>query len=136
LPDGEAMTGVGMSYAEDTMIERIEARGIVLNKRFPLLSLMSYVWRVLGWLMTAGGLFSVVSIIFGHGDYWSDTDVVQFVMAVGVLVMGLGLVAVGEMVGVFFTIEENTRRTADQTAQLSAEVPAAPAGPQAAPSDT
>ncbi len=98
------------------------------NPRFPLLSSLSKFWRIVGWLVTVLGLIiMVLFLMFGLMEGHLRQQELLGVMVGGILfIVGLGQVALGEIVGVFFAIESNTRRTADLLAAESQEPP--PAG--------
>ena len=94
-----------------------EASGHV-NDRFPLLSFVSALLRFFGWLLFAGGIICLGLIL---------TQLVSDLRGLGLIVtvpgavvgvfLGLMLVAVGEIIGVLFAIEANTRRAAERSAR-------------------
>ena len=79
-----------------------------MNPRFAVLSVLSVVLRVLGWIVV---LFSVV---IGWSTYEAYGGVtLQFLLStVPFIIAGLFCVVLGELIGVAFAIEANTRRTA------------------------
>ena len=84
-----------------------------MNKRFPVLSSISNMLRIIGWLLMIGGfcLMLYKGIIeptqLGH-EFGKDD---QLLVAFGSLFVFIGLVvtALGEIIQVLFAIEENTR---------------------------
>lgn len=84
-----------------------------MNKRFPVLSTVAYMLRIVGWLTVACGII-VVIIGFGRGgDY-------AWLMAGSGLIFnlwGLMTIASGEAIDVLFAIEENTRVACGPVAQ-------------------
>lgn len=89
---------------------------------FPVLTFLSRLLRGLGWLVTiAGALYAVITGViepllpqhrYGAGDAF------DFLVGAGVAVVGISLVAYGELIGVAFAIEANTRRAADSVASM------------------
>lgn len=86
-----------------------------MNNRFPLLSVLSVIWRILGWLAVGAGVIACIAGLVGRTGHqsWSSEDLLTFALGVFMTFMGLGLVALGEFVGVFFAIEENTHKAAE-----------------------
>lgn len=88
-----------------------------MNSRFPVLSSVATIIRVLGWLTSAGGVLWILGAI-------QDGKNPAVAAGVGVVILGLLVVAFGESIGVLFAIEENTRRAGGQASQTaSADVP-------------
>lgn len=85
-----------------------------MNARFPLLSVISLILRGAGIIICLGGLFFAVyqGIIEPNqqGHSFTNNDRTQLVVgSIGVLI-GLLTAAFGEVIGVLFAIEENTRK--------------------------
>jgi hypothetical protein len=105
-----------------------------MNKRFPVLSIISILLRVAGWILTivsavlivnAGlGLFSAMTASYASNGLLSlepllgpiavGIAILWFATAVFGVVLGLITVAFGEIIGVIFAIEDNTRRAAPE----------------------
>jgi hypothetical protein len=96
-----------------------------MNTKFPVLSAISKVLWAIGWLIAlAGVVYGFYNGVYepnlpGHafmqGDAWELME--------GMIVLGLGLfvVAISEIIGVLFAIEQNTR-----THRVDAALAAAP----------
>ncbi|MFA6244797.1 MAG: hypothetical protein WC655_27885 [Candidatus Hydrogenedentales bacterium] len=84
-----------------------------MNKRFPLLSLVSVVLRALGLLTTLVGLYYVLyeGIIEPNlpNHVFAPSDATEMAGGFVGLLAGLALIAFGEIIGVLFAIEANTR---------------------------
>ena len=115
------------------MSDRHDDESSAVNERFPLLSLLSYAWRIVGWLMTVGGLYAALKVVYEYHDEFGEQAFEKLLVGLGVLLVGQGLVIVGEMVGVAFAIEANTRRTADLTAKALGVEPEEKAPPSVPP---
>ena len=94
-----------------------------MNRRFPLLSIISVLMRVIGWLyLVPGLLFWLVIIVLYFTNSGAelrrpvDIGAGAFLTAFGLL-----LVAAGESIGVFFAIEDNTRAAAEHLYKLASE---------------
>jgi hypothetical protein len=85
-----------------------------MNKKFPILSLISVGLRVVGSILFIFGgfqfLFLIIALSNGSGNIGSFVGL-PFVG--GMAVTGLAMIYSGELVRVFFTIEGNTRRSAE-----------------------
>lgn len=91
------------------------------NHYFPVLSVISILLRVLGWFSVISGvlsLFIVLSLVIGD----SEKGIFLISSAVSVL-SGLVAVAIGEVIGVLFAIEANTRKAAEAMQVASSTVP-------------
>ena len=89
-----------------------------MNKKFPVLSVVSIILRGFGWLAVIIGLYCLTyyGLIepnraghsFGPGN---RTEILQ-----GVILSFSGLIVAvfGEIIGVLFAIEENTRKAANK----------------------
>jgi len=94
---------------------------------FPVLTFVSRLLRGLGWLVTvAGASYAVITGIiepllpqhqYGAGDAF------DFLVGAAVAVVGISIVAYGELIGVAFAIEANTRRAADGVAAMQGKQP-------------
>jgi hypothetical protein len=73
--------------------------------RFPLLSFVSMLMRVLGWAVVVVG-------VGGFSAPAASCGVAMMILApmIGSFVFGLAMVAMGELLGVFRAIEGNTHR--------------------------
>ena len=83
-----------------------------MNK-FPVLSFVSNMLKLFGWLSVIIGLIAFVGPFIGLG-FTRDLGIGGPIVAlVGLLMVGYGFgtIAIGESVGVLFAIEENTRDT-------------------------
>jgi hypothetical protein len=90
-----------------------------MNRRFPLLSIVSVLMRVIGWLhLLPGLLFWLIFIIsyFTHSP--AGTRPLDVAAGAFATVFGLLLVAAGESIGVLFSIEDNTRAAAESLYKL------------------
>ncbi len=86
-----------------------------MNKRFPVLSTVSSLLRVVGWIV------AVVGVIYAgyEGIFepmlprhsFSGQNLVELITGLVLGLFGLLTVAFSEVVGVLFAIEENTRTT-------------------------
>ena len=90
---------------------------------FPVLTFVSLLLRVAGWVIVAGSLLSVV---IGIGNLLTSEDSFKWggiavLVGIGSGVFGIIVVAIGELVGVAFAIEANTRRLADTAAGKAAK---------------
>lgn len=84
-----------------------------MNPRFPVLSIVSKLLRKFGWAAVALACFYGVKegivepLLPGHR--FAEHDAFQFVSGLAGAIVGLIIVAWGEIIGVLFAIEENTR---------------------------
>lgn len=84
-----------------------------MNRKFPLLSIISKILSIVGWLLLVlGGLRFTLSLIalFTSAGGFSGA---ALLIGGGVALTGLGFVGAGESIGVFFAIEANTRSSAE-----------------------
>ena len=89
-----------------------------MNKKFLVLSVFSIMLRVLGWLTTIGGAISSGRQAVAYMAERSTNPNVQvnvpwLMQNIAILMTGLLVVVAGEIIGVLFAIERNTRATAD-----------------------
>jgi uncharacterized membrane protein YqgA involved in biofilm formation len=106
-------------------------KGKLMNKRFPVLSIISVLLRIAGWIVTIVSIALAVSAGLGlasamannaNPSYYNPLDLMSvFAVSIAILwlagtifgvVLGLITVALGEVIGVLFAIEENTRSAA------------------------
>ena len=90
---------------------------------FPVLTFVSQLLRGVGWLVFAGAL---ICVFLSAGDLWagdknSKWGGLTLVIGIAAGVVALIVVAIGELVGVAFAIEANTRRLADTAAGKAAK---------------
>lgn len=74
-----------------------------MNSRFPLLSTLSIALRVVGVLLFLSGMACII-----HYD-----EVIYKFLSLLIIVLAIFVCVIGEIVGVIFAIEDNTRKTAD-----------------------
>jgi hypothetical protein len=93
-----------------------------MNRRFPLLSAVSVLMRVIGWLyLLSGLLFWLVIIVSYFTRGAAGMPPLGVAAAAFATVFGLLLVAAGESIGVLFAIEDNTRAAAEHLYKLASE---------------
>jgi formate-dependent nitrite reductase membrane component NrfD len=84
-----------------------------MNKRFPVLSTVSALLKVVGWLVVvAGVLYAAYEGVIEPNlpsHSFGGEDAFQLISGVVVGLIGLLTVAFSEVIGVLFAIEENTR---------------------------
>jgi len=84
-----------------------------MNTRFPLLSVVSKIMRFVGGLLVLAGLYYFIyeGLIEPRlpGHHFDPDDLVELLCGIAGVVVGFGTVAAGELIGVLFAIEENTR---------------------------
>ena len=84
-----------------------------MNQRFPVLSTVAYMLRIVGWLTVACGIVVIINgfVRGGNSAWWMAGS--------GLLssLWGLITVASGEAIDVLFAIEENTRAACGSVAQ-------------------
>jgi hypothetical protein len=89
-----------------------------MQSRFPMLSLVTGVLKVTGWILLAvaaiGLLMSLVDAT-KTGHTFNVGDMAQVGMSSWGIVSALGVVAFSEVIGVVLAIEANTRQTAEHT---------------------
>ncbi len=91
-----------------------------MNRRFPLLSIVSIIMRYIGWIQLAPGLFlSLLMVIDLFTERGAGITPLDLFRAVFLVTSGLVLVASGESIGVFFAIEANTRAAADRLSKTT-----------------
>jgi hypothetical protein len=84
-----------------------------MNNRFPFLSLLSLFLRWIGILIFVCGIFYLGYSIFGD-----NTEFMTKVISLILLVFGIFVCVIGEIIGVAFAIEDNTKRIADCMSDL------------------
>jgi hypothetical protein len=84
-----------------------------MNTRFPVLSLISVLLRLVGWLVVVGAVvYLIVNVVIEPsqaGHRWGPGNAMSLLTGGAATLLGLMIVALGEVVGVLFAIEENTR---------------------------
>lgn len=84
-----------------------------MNNKFPVLSFVSVVYRIFGFLLLLASLYYVLyeGIIEPRlpNHCFADTDLFELLGGLIGCIVSLGLVATGEVIGVLFAIEKNTR---------------------------
>src|SRR4051794_26507605 len=91
-----------------------------MNNRFPLLSFISGLLRFVGFTFALAGVVTAFIGLFSLFDSNSRPALAYFVVAGSLIVNGLVSVATGELIGVLFAIENNTRETANRFADFAA----------------
>lgn len=87
---------------------------------FPVLSFVSQLLRVLGWIVVVIGLIAAI-VGFANPGFMGNRFA-GMVPGLGAAVSGLVVVAVGESIGVLFAIEANTRAAAEKAKELAVSV--------------
>jgi hypothetical protein len=82
-----------------------------MNDRFLVLSTLSVILRILGWIAVVGG---IILFIAGLASRFGP-DVGEALTGIVIVFWGFSAVVLGELIGVFFAIEENTRSAANNT---------------------
>jgi hypothetical protein len=92
-----------------------------MNRRFPLLSIISKLLSIVGWLLLVlGGLrftLSLIALVTSAGGFSGPA----LLIGGGVALAGLAAIGAGESIGVFFAIEDNTRAAAEHLYKLASE---------------
>jgi uncharacterized membrane protein len=85
-----------------------------MNTKFPVLSFLSFVLIGTGWLLLLLAFYFLIyeGLIEPNqpGHRFTNNDLMQAVGGGIALVFGIFSVATGELIKVFFAIEENTRK--------------------------
>ncbi|MBU1168318.1 MAG: hypothetical protein KKD44_02015 [Proteobacteria bacterium] len=88
-----------------------------MNKKFPILSIISIIFRIFGWITVFVGLYYFIyqGVIEPNleGHSFSPQDTIEIFSGIGSIFGGLLSVAFGEAIHVLFAIEENTRKAAN-----------------------
>ena len=83
-----------------------------VHKSFPILNFFSSLMRGLGWLVfIIGGLWVLVSLTTTHGDNVLGL-LMNLMPPIGVMALGMLFIVIGEVIGVVFSIEENSFKAA------------------------
>ena len=86
-----------------------------MNNKFPVLSFVSVVYRIFGFLLLIASLYYFLyeGIVEPRlpNHHFGETDLVELLGGLLGCIVSLGLVATGEVIGVLFAIEKNTRAT-------------------------
>ena len=72
-----------------------------MNTRFPILSILSTILKVVGILLIIGAFIGLII---------QDQDAIYRLVGVLSLVLGIIVCVIGEIIGVAFAIEDNTRK--------------------------
>lgn len=84
-----------------------------MNNKFPVLSFVSIVYRIFGFLLLIASLYYFLyeGIVEPRlpNHCFADTDLFELLGGLLGCIVSLGLVATGEIIGVLFAIEKNTR---------------------------
>ncbi len=90
-----------------------------MNQRFPLLSVFSTILKIAGWLIIVAGVWSSLQQASAYTDCLPNCRLnIGWVLQNGaILITGVMTVAFGEMIGVFFSIEDNTHNLVELTRQ-------------------
>ncbi len=84
-----------------------------MNKKFPVLSVVSALLGAIGWVIVlCGAVFAVYEGLIEPsqpGHSFGGGDLVEIVIGLALVLAGLFAVGVSEIIGVLFAIEENTR---------------------------
>lgn len=84
-----------------------------MNNKFPVLSFVSVVYRIFGFLLLIASLYYFLyeGIVEPRlpNHCFADTDLFELLGGLLGCIVSLGLVATGEVIGVLFAIEKNTR---------------------------
>ena len=84
-----------------------------MNNKFPVLSFVSVVYRIFGFLLLIASLYYFLyeGIVEPRlpNHHFGETDLVELLGGLLGCIISLGLVATGEIIGVLFAIEKNTR---------------------------
>ena len=85
-----------------------------MNSKFPILSFISFILRIVGWIIALGGGYFIVyeGIIEPNqpGHTFGNADKIEIVTGFALILFGLFCAAFSEIIGVMFAIEENTRK--------------------------
>jgi len=85
-----------------------------MNNRFPILSFVSMLLKFFGWLFVVIGILYAVGkgiiVPMNSGGHFDLGDLLSISTGFGLTISGLIIAAIGEIIGVLFAIEENTRR--------------------------
>ena len=99
-----------------------------MTNSFPILTFVSKLLRFVGWLLI---IVALLYFVLWQGiiqpQRHNSIDVLQILTGLGVTIIGLVAVVIGECVGVLFAIEANTRQAATKLAAIGA--PARQAAP-------
>lgn len=91
---------------------------MIVNERFPVLSIVAKILFILGCVILVLGLVSglfefieVVKFLQTEGGewYWERKDIVSIIIFLTCIPTGLVNMAIAEIIGVLFAIEKNTR---------------------------
>ena len=86
-----------------------------MNEKFIVLSFVASIIKWTGWLLVAAGAaYAFYNGVVepsqpGHYFNWS-TNGFHIALGIGAMITGLFKIAIGELIGVLFAIEKNTRK--------------------------
>jgi hypothetical protein len=84
-----------------------------MNRKFPVLSFVSLLLRIVGWTVVLGAaIYLIINVVIEpsqSGHRFGPGNVLNLLIGSAAALVGLITVAIGEAVGVLFAIEENTR---------------------------
>ena len=84
-----------------------------MNEKFPVLSFISIVLKIVGWIVVIPGVYFALyqGIIEPNqpGHHFATGDFIELGMGCLLTLFGLAAAALGEIIGVLFAIELNTR---------------------------
>ncbi len=88
-----------------------------MNDDFPVLSFVSFLLKFVGWIVFISGVvLAFYSGLFEPkqpGHYFGTTNMMQLGGCAILIILGLISTAIGEIIGVLFAIELNTRTEDD-----------------------
>ena len=91
-----------------------------MKKRFPVLRFISMLFLILGWILLVFG--GILVLVVGPVRVSSGAGSALALPFVGGMALtGLAMIYAGELVRVFFTIEDNTRAAAEHLYKMVSE---------------
>ena len=97
-----------------------------MNTRFPILSFVAKCLKFIGWIVVILGFGYLIWVGFAlnkYGHRFNLLDFITIAQGIGIIISGLFIAAHGEMIGVFFAIEENTRNTYKAITSINSILP-------------
>ena len=93
-----------------------------MKKRFPVLRFISMLLQILGWILFVfGGIHFVLAIVGLFSGSSGAGSALALPFVGGMALSGLAMIYAGELVRVFFSIEDNTRAAAEHLYKLVSE---------------
>lgn len=93
-----------------------------LNTRFPVLTTVALIIKILGWLITTCSVLYIVGAVLiepnQSGHRYGPEDYMQLAGGLCVAVFGLTQVALAEIIRVFFAIEQHTASAAASLSEI------------------